>query len=191
MTTAEQRIAALSPEQRELLLRRLRERAPDAAAPAAAAPELPRIPEVADRTAPVPLTDVQEVFWLGRSGLFDLGGCGANVYIENEFPGMVWPFSEEINAAFRKVIDRQEILRTVVRPDGTQQVLSEVPPFEVEVEDLSDRTPEAIEEHLAAVREQLRYARRPVDRWPLFQIVLHQVQNGMIRLHAPTILLAD
>lgn len=90
MSTVDERIAALSPEQRELLLRRLRERGVTSA-DAPAPPELPHIPEGIDRLAPVALTDVQEAFWLGRSGLFDLGGCGANVYIEHEFPGLVWP----------------------------------------------------------------------------------------------------
>src|SRR5947199_3391851 len=159
MTTAEQRIAALSPEQRELLLRRLRERAPAAAAPAAAAPELPRIPEVADRTTPVPLTDVQEAFWLGRSGLFDLGGCGANVYLEYEFEGIVWPFAEELNTALQALVTRQEILRTIVLPDGRQQVLEEVPPFGVEIADLSGQRAAVRGRHLRAIREEMRYAR--------------------------------
>jgi non-ribosomal peptide synthetase component F len=183
MSTVDQRIAALSPEQRELLLRRLRERgATPAEAPAP--PELPHIPEGADRLAPVALTDVQEAFWLGRSGLFDLGGCGANVYIEHEFPGLVWPFAEDLEAALNKLIARQEILRTAVLPDGRQQVIAEPPPFAMEIEDLSAKREEEIEEHLRGVREELRYAKAPVDRLPLFQIVLHQVKNGMIRLHA-------
>ncbi|HEX7180737.1 MAG TPA: AMP-binding protein [Thermoanaerobaculia bacterium] len=182
MSTAEERIAALSPEQRELLLRRLRERGQ---APAAtAAPELPKIPAVSDRLAPVPLTDVQETFWLGRSGLFDLGGCGANVYIEYEFPGDVWPYAEDLNQGLRRMVDRHEILRTVIRPDGRQQVLAEAPPFEVLVEDLSTYSAERIEEHLNGVRDELRYARKPVDRWPLFEVILHQVRDSRVRLHA-------
>lgn len=182
MSTAEERIAALSPEQRELLLRRLRERGQ---APAAtAAPELPKVPEVSDRLAPVPLTDVQEAFWLGRSGLFDLGGCGANVYIEYEFPGDVWPYADDMNQGLRRMVARHEILRTIIRPDGQQQVLAEVPPFEVLVEDLSTYSAERVEEHLNGVRDELRYARRPVDRWPLFEVLLHQVRDSRVRLHA-------
>jgi non-ribosomal peptide synthetase component F len=183
MSTVDQRIAALSPEQRELLLRRLRERGVTSA-DAPAPPELPSIPEGVDRLAPVALTDVQEAFWLGRSGLFDLGGCGANVYIEHEFPGLVWPFAEDLDTALNKLIARQEILRTVVLPSGRQQVLAEPPAFAVEIEDLSHKSDEEIEEHLRAVREEMRYAKAPVDRLPLFQIVLHQVKDGMIRLHA-------
>jgi non-ribosomal peptide synthetase component F len=183
MSTVDQRIAALSPEQRELLLRRLRERGVTSA-DAPAPPELPHIPEGIDRLAPVALTDVQEVFWLGRSGLFDLGGCGANVYIEHEFPGLVWPFAEDLDTALNKLIARQEILRTVVLPSGRQQVLAEPPTFAVEIEDLSHKSDEEIEEHLRGVREEMRYAKAPVDRLPLFQIVLHQVKDGMIRLHA-------
>ncbi|HSF41608.1 MAG TPA: amino acid adenylation domain-containing protein [Thermoanaerobaculia bacterium] len=175
----------------ELPLRALYE-APDLEALAAAVAdagaavsEVPSLPEgPVDRFAPVPLTPAQEAFWIGGSGLFDLGGCASNVYLEYEFPGAVWPFADSLNQILRKVIDRHEMLRTVVLPDGTQQLLATVPPFEVEAEDLSDRKPEWIENRLAEVRDELRYARRPPDRWPLFEIVIHQIQDGLLRLHA-------
>ena len=80
MSEAASRIAALSPEQREVLLRRLRQQE---GLSFSAPPEPLRIPEgPVDRHAPVPLVDVQETYWLGRSGLFDLGGSGTNIYVE-------------------------------------------------------------------------------------------------------------
>jgi aryl carrier-like protein len=184
MSDVSQRIAALSPEQRDHLLRRLREQTQGTAA---AVPEVPRIPEGPfDRHRPFPLTEIQEVFWAGRSGLFDLGGSGANVYLEYEFPSpeTVWPFAARLSQALRRVIERHEVLRTVVLPDGRQQVLAEVPPFDVGAEDLSDWTDERIEKHLESVREELRYARPPADRWPLFEVVLFQLKEGRIRLQA-------
>src|SRR6185436_2362769 len=147
--------------------------------------EIPSLPAgPVDRFAPVPLTPAQEAFWIGGSGLFDLGGCASNVYVEYEFPGAVWPFADSLNQALRRVIDRHEMLRTVVLPDGTQQLLPAVPPFEVEAEDLSGRRPEWIESRLAEVRDELRYARRAPDRWPLFEIVIHQLPESLLRLHA-------
>ena len=184
MNDFERRIAALSPEQREALMRKMRERG-GAAVESPPAPERPhlRVGPV-DRFAPVPPTDFQEVLWLGRSGLFDAGGCGSNVYIEHELQGSVWPFADSLTTALRTVIARHELLRTIVLPDGRLQLLAEVPPFEIEVDDLSGHSDAWIEERLSHVRDEMRYAKRPVDRWPLFDVVLHQINGGRIRLHA-------
>ena len=184
MSQAE-RIAALSPEQRELLMHRLRERTSPASLTSPLVPELPRLSEgPVDRFAPVPLTDFQEALWLGRSGVFDLGGCGSNVYIEHEIQGPVWPLATRLNKALRAICARHELLRAIIRPDGRLQLLVEVPPYEVQVVDLRDRSDAWIEERLRQVRDEMRYARRPLDRWPLFDIVVHQINGGRARLHA-------
>ncbi|HYU30528.1 MAG TPA: phosphopantetheine-binding protein, partial [Thermoanaerobaculia bacterium] len=160
-------------------------RATEAGATEAEAAEVPGLPAgPVDRFAPVPLTPAQEAFWIGGSGLFDLGGSAGNVYLEYEFPGAVWPFADSLNKALRRLIERHEMLRTVVLPDGTQKLLPTVPPFEVDAEDLSGHRPERIESRLAEVRDELRYARREPHRWPLFEIVIHQLPDGLLRLHA-------
>lgn len=183
MNEAERRIASLSPQQRELLIRKMREHSGPAAA--SRTPAIPRIPDgPVDRHAPVPPTDFQEALWLSRSGIFDLGGSGANVYLEYEFPGIVWQLAASLNDALRALIERHEILRTIMLPDGQLQLLSEVPPYEVEVEDLSGRSAERIEQRRLQIREELRYVNRPPDRWPLFEIILHQLDDSRIRLHA-------
>ncbi len=149
------------------------------------APEVPRIAEgPVDRAAPVPLTDAQEVFWIGHSGLFDLGGSGPNVYIEYEFPESAWTFAPALEQALQRVVARHELLRTVVLPDGRLEVLAELPACSVGVEDLSGWPAERVERHLEAVRDELRYARPAAGRWPLFEIVVHQLDNGRVRLHA-------
>ena len=38
------------------------------------------------------------------------------------------------SAAWQKVIDRHEMLRAIVLQDGTQQILSDVPDYEIRVE---------------------------------------------------------
>lgn len=182
MSDTAHRIAALSPEQREALQRKLAERSGERRSSRREEPRLAAAP--VDAAAPVPLTDAQEAFWAGRSGLFDLGGSGANVYLEYEFPGALWSFAGTLEEAVRRVVERHEMLRTVILPDGTQRLLAAVDPFQVEAEDLSRLSQEAAEERLRAVREELRYDRGAAGAWPLFDIVLHQLQGGTIRLHA-------
>lgn len=187
MTDAEQRIAALSPEQRELLSRRLRERTQSAAAaaPAAPAPEIPGIPAGSfDPHAPAPLSDIQAAFWMAGSGLYDLGGSSANVYVEYEFPGLAEDLAGRLNPVLALSVARHPMLRTVVSADGMQRVLAETPPCEVGIEDLSRLPEDEIERHLESTRDRLRYTRHAGDRWPLFDMVLLQLPGERIRFQA-------
>jgi non-ribosomal peptide synthetase component F/MFS family permease len=184
----EQRIAALSPEQRELLMRRLRERstpAPAAAAPAEDESDLPAILDSPfDLHEPAPLSEIQAAFWMSGSGLFDLGGSNANVYVEYEAAGIAGELAGRLNAAVTRAVIRHPMLRTVVLADGLQRVLAQTPPYEVRLVSLS-RLPDAeIESHLASTREWLRYTRHPADRWPLFDMVVHQLPGEQIRFQA-------
>jgi amino acid adenylation domain-containing protein len=148
-------------------------------------PEQPAIPEgTFDPHEPLPLLDIQEAFWAGASGLFDLGGSSANVYVEYEVPGVATLFTDELSAAFEGLIAHHPMLRTVVSSDGMQRILPEVPPFTIRVEDLTRAAEEIRERRLEAVREELRYARHRSDRWPLFDVVLQQVEENRIRVHA-------
>jgi len=183
-TDAEQRIAALSPEQRELLLRRLRERSAPAS-PASAAAEIPSlVGGPFDLHEPRPLGDVQAAFWMGGSGLYDLGGSSANVYVEYEFAGQAGDLAGRLNPVLAETVARHPMLRTVVSADGMQRVLAEPPHFEVEQADLSLFADEEIERHLESSRERLRYSRHPADRWPLFDMVVFQLPEEKIRYQA-------
>jgi non-ribosomal peptide synthetase component F/MFS family permease len=182
---AGQRIDALSPEQRELLLRLLRERT--ASMPAASSPdnEIPRIPEDPfDPQAPSPLSDAQAAFWMGGSGLYDLGGSSANLYLEYEVAGNAGELAGRLNLVLARTVARHPMLRAVVSADGMQRILAEVPPYEVELVNLSRLSDAEIERHLESTRERLRYARHPTDRWPLFDMIVHQLPGEQIRFQA-------
>lgn len=211
MTDYSARIAALSPEKRELLIRRLRE---NQGAPARQGPGLPQfVADPACRFDPFPLTDVQRAYWVGRSGLWDLGSS-ANVYAEYEitfqlphasgplswqsavswFVRTVTPgylesrilkfFVDRFNGALLQLIERHDMLRAVMLPDGQQQILPQVPPYQVEVLDLRRQSPQQVETELTARRERLRYAQKPMDQWPLFDFLVCLLAGRRIRLMA-------
>ncbi|HEY0696964.1 MAG TPA: phosphopantetheine-binding protein, partial [Micromonospora sp.] len=92
------------------------------------------VPDVAGRFEAFGLTDVQHAYWLGRAGLFELGGVSAHLYAEFESGGFD---VGRASWAFQRLVQRHDMLRAVVRSDGRQQVLESVPAFEVELEDLS------------------------------------------------------
>ena len=142
---------------------------------------LPQIvPAPALRHEPFPLTEIQEAYWIGRSQNIELGGVSAHNYWEIEGENIDLA---RLTAALRKLIDRHDMLRGIVRPDGVQQILREVPPYEIATLDLRDQGPEAAEAALAAVREQMSHQVLPAERWPLFELRAALLPNGRTRLY--------
>ncbi|WP_324188891.1 non-ribosomal peptide synthetase [Nocardia farcinica] len=122
---------------------------------ATALPEI--VADPANRHAPFPLTDIQVAYWLGRSDDFDLGGIGAHLYVEYDWPG-VDPV--RLAAAWNRVVDRHPMLRAVVATDGTQRVLARVPRYEIPV----------VDGPVTAVRDEIADRLRDAGRWPLFDV---------------------
>ena len=182
MVDLSQRLANLSPEQREALLRLLEKPQEGRRARAQAGPPTIELrPE--ERYEPFPLTEVQQVYQAGRSGLFDLGTCGTNVYSRLEIAGFDEPPLERIDHMFQRLIEHHEMLRAVLLPDGRQRILAEVPPYHARVEDLRDLPAAEIEERLRAAQEEMRYGRKPVDRWPLFDNLVQLLPGNRLCLH--------
>ncbi len=184
MSDISKRVAGLSPEKRDLLLRRLQQQA----APARPAPTLPRIvPDPEGRHQPFPLSDIQQAYWVGRSGLFDLHSRGTTIYMAFEISGLEDQFTaifqQRFEHAIGRMVERHDMLRAIILPDGRQQILPGVPPYRIALIDLRGCDPHAVEAELASFRERMCRQRRPLDRWPLFEIVAHQLDGRRMRLH--------
>ncbi|HWN40746.1 MAG TPA: amino acid adenylation domain-containing protein, partial [Thermoanaerobaculia bacterium] len=134
------------------------------------------VPDLDKRCEPFPLSDIQQAYLVGRAGLFELGGVGPTSYLEADWPELDVP---RLEAAWRRLVERHDMLRAVVLPGGRWQILREVPAYEIRIEDGDPRD---------ALREQM--SRRLFDpgRWPLFEL---RVTHGR-RLHvARDLLIGD
>lgn len=181
------KIAALAPRQRDELLRRMQA----AARPCGdAVPALE--PDPAHLFEPFPLTEIQQIYLAGGSGLFELGACGGNVYLEYELATAGGWLAAHLEQAVARLVERHPVLRCVVLPDGRQQILPAAPPCRIAVTDLRGRTPAEVEAALVVVRERLRYSKAPIDRWPLFEFQVHGLDDERSLLHVRlSALLAD
>ncbi|MFC3890654.1 amino acid adenylation domain-containing protein [Lentzea rhizosphaerae] len=126
-------------------------------------------PDPEHRFEPFPLLEIQQAQWIGRFGSFEMGEVAAHVYLEYESDSLDL---ERLEAAWRKVVDRHEMLRAVVLPDGRQRVLETVEPYRIEVDDLG---PEAVRERMAAQMHT-------VDQWPLWEVRATRGAGGL-RVH--------
>jgi amino acid adenylation domain-containing protein len=148
------------------------------AAQLAALPEL--VPDPAGRHQPFPLTDLQEAYWIGRGGSFEIGNVATHFYQEVDVERLDVARFER---AWRRLVARHDMLRAIVLPDGRQQILPQVPPYDVAVLDVRGDAAAAAEERLLAVRERMSHQVLPADRWPLFDIRVSLLAGGPARLH--------
>src|ERR1044071_4246927 len=112
---------------------------------------------------PFPLTDLQNAYWIGRSAAFELGRVAAHAYFE--FESVEALDVDRLAETWRRLITRHGTLRAIVRPDGQQQILENVPAYRIQVLDLREKEAQAAETEALALRERLSHRTRPTDQW--------------------------
>lgn len=151
-----------------------------------AAPEI--VEDKLHRFDAFPLTEIQEAYWVGRSGAFNLGDIGVHGYleIENNFD------MERLIDSWNHVIQRHEMLRAVVTPNGEQKILKDVPFYTIELTDMRNASSEETQKHLEQVSNELSHQVLPADKWPLFEIRATQLKDDNFILHVSLdLLMAD
>jgi pyochelin synthetase len=133
-----------------------------------------------DRYEPFPLTDIQQAYYLGRSGDFELGNVSCHTYYEVETDDLDL---ERFNLALRQLIERHDMLRSVILPDGRQRILQSVRPYQIEVLDLRGQNAETVTARLQVVRDRMSHQAPAADRWPLFEICASRLDDERVRLH--------
>ena len=141
------------------------------------------IPDPARRYDPFPLTPVQQAYWLGRRDVFEFGNVTAHSYDEFETPALD---PQRFERAWNRVIQQHDMLRAVVNPDGTQQVLPTVPHYAVQVVDLRTATPDRVEAGLLALRAEMSHQMLDVQSWPAFDVRVSLLPAGKVRAHFST-----
>ena len=137
-------------------------------------------PDSTNKYEPFPLTDIQKAYWIGRSGIFELGNVAINGYVEFETNNID---VSRLTAAWQKLIDRHDMLRAIVLPTGEQKILEQVSPYEIAQLDLRGLETEEIDTKLTAIRRELSHQILSSDKWPLFDIRATYLDNGIVRLH--------
>ncbi|MFE1037060.1 amino acid adenylation domain-containing protein [Streptomyces sp. NPDC058807] len=137
-------------------------------------------PRPQDRHEPFPLTDIQHAYWVGRGSALDLGGVSTYLYFELERTGLEM---DRLNAALNRVVERHDMLRAVIQPDGRQRILREVPPYEIAVTDLRGRREDEQRAGVEEVRRAMDHQVLPTDRAPMFDIRACLLGGGRTRLH--------
>jgi pyochelin synthetase len=173
------KLESLTPEERRELALRLASAKRKAAAQADA-PLVTVTPDVANRFEPFPLTDLQQAYLIGRSDGIELGGTACHCYAEVDMED--WDESR-FTSALQRLIDRHEMLRCVVYPEGRQQILATPPKYEIRVDDLRGLEAAAVAALLDVTRARLSHKVHASDQWPLFDFCVSRLNEKISRLH--------
>ena len=175
----------LSPEERTQLALRLS--SAKRQAPSKKATGLVTVdPDVQNRFEPFPLTDLQQAYLIGRSEGIELGNISCHGYAEVDMEH--WD-RERFQAALQRIIDRHEMLRCIVLPEGLQQILSSTPLYEIKVNDLRNLDAAAAAARLDSIRARMSHQVHASDQWPLFEFCVSLLDTKISRLHISTDLL--
>lgn len=137
-------------------------------------------PQPDERYEPFPLTDIQHAYWVGRNPAVELGGVSTHFYLELESTGL---HPRRLNRSLCQVIDRHDMLRAIIQPDGRQRILPEVPDYEIPVGDLSGLAAEEQDAELARIRKEMSHQVLAANQWPLFDVRIFQLDERRLRLH--------
>ncbi len=172
----------LSKEQRELMEKLLKEKGLSSNNTAPREEENIVIsPDKDNRYNSYPLTDIQQSYLLGRSQNFLLGNVSSHAYVEMDIENLD---IKRYEYAWQKVIQRHDMLRTIIYQNGTQQTLKNVPDFKIVVHDFTNLpNKEAKQKALLDLRDSLSHQISPTDKWPLFNIHVSNIDNIHYKIH--------
>ncbi len=152
--------------------------------------ELPQIlPDPEHRYQPFPLNDVQQAYWIGRGDSLEMGNVSCHGFVEFDSTTLDVP---RLNQAWIRLVERHDMLRAVIDPNGMQRILQTVPAYTFAIADLSTLTDWDKENALAATRERMSHQVHDVEHWPLFEIGVSRIDAYRVRLHVSIdLLIAD
>ncbi|MCR3758486.1 amino acid adenylation domain-containing protein [Clostridium felsineum] len=115
---------------------------------------------------PFDLTDIQMAYVVGRQeGTSDISGVGTHGCYEFITKLDIKRFNDAIN----KVIKRQPMLKAVINENGKQQILRDVPYYNVDVVDISNINEDKRNAIINNERKRMSHFVFKSDVWPLFE----------------------
>lgn len=135
----------------------------------------------ADRYKPFPLTDIQLAYVIGReNAVLGMSNVSSHVYFELETRNLD---VERYQAAWRKLIERHDMMRCIILPNGQQQVLEKVPPYKIRYFDLGSASDGEKKDKIDAIRDELEQKVKASDVWPMFDIYITHLGEEIYRIH--------
>lgn len=133
-----------------------------------------------ERYSQFPLTNIQNSYVVGRNNAYTLGNVTCHGYIEITYEEEL--NIEELEKAWNKVIQKHDMLRVIVYPEGYQKVQEKVPYVKIPYYDLKGKDQKSVERGRQAVRQEYVEKQYELGTWPMCDLVL-SVEDGRSVIH--------
>lgn len=134
------------------------------------------------------LTDIQSSYLVGRNELYQYGGIGCKIYFEYEFPKME---RNQLEKAWKKVVDNNDMLHAVVNQNGTQQILEEYEVPHIKEWNMESASKEEMEPYRNSIRERMIKKQYEPGEYPLYDLEITSLINTTILHVSLDMLIAD
>lgn len=116
------------------------------------------------------LTPLQMAYVLGRQNQYVLGDVTAHYYVEYETDTLD---VRQLEDAVNELIIRNEILRTIITPEGRMKVYQTNPGYHVEIVSEGERD----------LRSEMKAHQFVLGTWPMFDVKVTRCQESGYRIH--------
>lgn len=138
------------------------------------------VPDKTNLYEPFPLTDVQFAYWMGRNGMYSLGSIATHCYFELDCLNIE---TNRLQKVINDMVKDHSMLRAIILNNGKQQILKKVPPFILDINNLSCFSKKEQEEALKSTRKMMSHEILKVDKWPVFNFKVSILSEISSRLH--------
>lgn len=114
-----------------------------------------------------PLTEMQQAYWVGRQRSLELGNVAIHSYLEIHLNALD---VARLQRAWNRIIQRHDMLRAVILPDGYQQVLTRVNEYQIQV--ISCATRSECDAAKVQLRERMSHEVFDMQNWPPFSLAV-------------------
>ena len=146
------------------------------------------IPDCAHRYEPFLLNGIQSSFLVGLTDAYEYGGTDCHIYVELQMEKLD---IGAMNHAWEQVIQRHDMLRAKILPNGYQKVIDKAKGVEIVVDDVRELTQQEFEACVLKNRAALENKIYDTETWPLFEIRITQGSLYSIMHCSLDMLIAD
>lgn len=134
------------------------------------------------------LNEIQKAYLYGRNPAFELGNISTHYYAEIASKLDMTLLEKSLN----QVINNQQVLRTVIYEDGTQQILKETKWYQIQIIDLCGHKKDEQERIQADLREHMSHQMHEIGAWPMFEFkAIKTDENQFILYFSLDVMLSD
>ena len=126
-----------------------------------------------------PMTDIQSAYWVGRRADIAMGGVSTHVYEEVHSTDLD---PDRLEESWNRIVQRHEMLRSVVSPEGLIRIHDETPYYRIPQDDLRGLTRYEQEIRLRTIRTRHREEVLPSDAWPLWRVRTARLTGKTFRI---------